>query len=54
MKNELGGSAIHQELRGWRVGNGHIGINRGTVNVNVNVTDTIIWQDHHDRVMQLN
>ena len=24
------------------------------VNVNVNVTDTILWQGHHDRVMQLN
>ena len=23
-------------------------------NVNVNVTDTILWQGHHDRVMQLN
>ena len=23
------------------------------VNVNVNVTDTILWQGHHDRVMQL-
>ena len=22
--------------------------------VNVNVTDTILWQGHHDRVMQLN
>ena len=21
--------------------------------VNVNVTDTILWQGHHDRVMQL-
>ena len=24
------------------------------VNVNINVTDTILWQGHHDRVMQLN
>ena len=24
------------------------------INVNVNVTDTILWQCHHDRVMQLN
>ena len=29
MKNELGGSATQQELRGWGVG-GHNGIDRGT------------------------
>ena len=28
MKNELGGSATQQELRGWR--GGHNGMNRGT------------------------
>ena len=28
--------------------------NRRDYVVNVNVTDTILWQGHHDRVMQLN
>ena len=30
MKNELGGSATHQDLRGWGLGGGHNGMNRGT------------------------
>ena len=30
VKNELGGSATQQELRGWGVLGGHNGMNRGT------------------------
>ena len=28
--------------------------NNNNYSINVNVTDTILWQGHHDRVMQLN
>ena len=27
---------------------------RNSSDVNVNVTDIILWQGHHDRIMQLN
>ena len=30
VKNELGGSATQQELRGWGVKDGHNGMDRGT------------------------
>ena len=33
---------------------GHIALSYTCCKQNVNVTDTILWQGHHDRVMQLN